>query len=74
MIGYQFAGFLNGHIFPHTLNFDLTPGHTSVFTFGIMMLIRKKSSCMAAGPAISVQPDGNIPGHYGIIRRCLPDS
>jgi hypothetical protein len=42
MIGYQFAGFLNGHIFPHTLNFDLTPCHTSVFIFGIMVLTRKK--------------------------------
>ena len=42
MAGYPIIGYLVGHVYPKSVPFGLAPCPTTVFTFGLFLLIRKK--------------------------------
>lgn len=42
MIGYQIFGYYLGHIYPKLFAFGLAPCPTTIFTFGLFLMINKK--------------------------------
>lgn len=42
MVGYQFFGYMLGHVYPHFFPFGLVPCPTVIFTFGLLLLSDRK--------------------------------